>query len=338
MSGVTPEQKSLTPLARAKEFFRTEAKPGESIIPFIKAEKEAIIPVGTQLRMVDKRFFFEFEGRKIPIYEFEALEGGELIKGTMDVGTAISSYSRAVTQRPLISSTDIVSSGRYVSYSRDVPSSSVFPVTSSSMVKSISSSSFKAVSSSISSGVSSSRSSVRSSASISKVPSSAFIPSKSIAPPISPPKSPPIRPRISKPPYAPPYIRPPTIKGPPGKPPSFRLKPQRQPKSFMDYRAEVRRFGKFQTIGKGSLRDVFNLGKSRVEKELGATFRVISPRGVVDVPTPKGFYKKVSKKYGVLLIEKKERRLKKGVSKEIPEIQYWKKIKSPLKKQKKKKK
>ena len=128
---------------------------------------------------------------------------------------------------------------------------------------------------------------------------------------------------------------------PPRKPPTIippRLKPAKQVRKRLGgYQVQIRRFKKFKTIGKGKLKDVFGLGTKKVREELGATFRILSPKGKpISIPTiPKGFYQKESKKFGTLLIEKRKHRIKKrGVSREFEELQMWRKIKSPIKKSK----
>ena len=73
------------------------------------------------------------------------------------------------------------------------------------------------------------------------------------------------------------------------------------------YGVEVRRYGKFRPIGTGlSLKQAFAVGRERVGKTLGATFKIIGkPRGL---KIPKGFYAKPTKT-GTLFIEKRKFRL-----------------------------
>jgi len=88
---VTPTKYELAPMVGrvptkrpiVKEFFRKDAELGKAYIPFIKTEKEAIIAMGTPLRQVGKRYFIKFEGRRIPISEFEVAKGVkfEIAKG-----------------------------------------------------------------------------------------------------------------------------------------------------------------------------------------------------------------------------------------------------------------
>lgn len=89
---VTPEDVKLVPQVspmdvpqpgkrtQIKKFFQEEAELGKAYVPFIKTEKEAIITAGTPLRQFRERYFIKFEGRRIPIREYEAL-GGKKIKG-----------------------------------------------------------------------------------------------------------------------------------------------------------------------------------------------------------------------------------------------------------------
>ena len=78
--GVSPTQKQLSANIKGTQEFFEKAPKGESIIPFIKREKEAIIPFETKLEIVDKRFFIKFEGRKVPIFEFKTITG-DVVRG-----------------------------------------------------------------------------------------------------------------------------------------------------------------------------------------------------------------------------------------------------------------
>jgi hypothetical protein len=95
----------------------------------------------------------------------------------------------------------------------------------------------------------------------------------------------------------------------------FKIKSQ--PSSVKNlYSVQVRRFGKFKTIGVGDLGKVFDVGRKRVTNTLGATFKVT---GNGKLPTtPQGFYRK-----GNLFIEKRKFRL--STSGEVKEIQTYKK-------------
>jgi len=75
---VTKSQKMISGrIGEIKSFFETAEK-GKSYIPFIKTEKEAVIPFGTQLKQTGKVGYFKFEERRIPIFEFETI--GEVTK------------------------------------------------------------------------------------------------------------------------------------------------------------------------------------------------------------------------------------------------------------------
>ena len=65
--------------AQTKTFFETKAPKGEAIIPRLKSEIEAVIPVETKLVKTGKgQFFTKFKGRRIPIEEFKTI--GEPLK------------------------------------------------------------------------------------------------------------------------------------------------------------------------------------------------------------------------------------------------------------------
>lgn len=68
-----------------KDFFYKAAEKGKSYVPYLKTEKEAVLPYGTQLQQTASRYFIEFEGRKIPIKEFEALSGESISKAAKTV-------------------------------------------------------------------------------------------------------------------------------------------------------------------------------------------------------------------------------------------------------------
>lgn len=69
-------KKRLPVTPRAKEIlnlFENKLPKGKSFIPFIKTEKEAIIPFETSIQLTGKRYFFKFEGRSVPILEFKTI-------------------------------------------------------------------------------------------------------------------------------------------------------------------------------------------------------------------------------------------------------------------------
>jgi len=105
---------------------------------------------------------------------------------------------------------------------------------------------------------------------------------------------------------------------------AFKFPKSKQPKAprVGRFGVQVRRFGKFKTIGYApTLKEAFSIGKQRVTQTLGATFRIpgASAREI------KGFRTK-KEKGQVLYIEPRGRRLKRG-TKEIPEINFYRGIK-----------
>lgn len=95
------------------------------------------------------------------------------------------------------------------------------------------------------------------------------------------------------------------------------FKPTRAKKRKKGFTVFERRFGKFETIGTGlSLQKAFGVGRGRVSRTLGATFKVEGAG--LGLKTPKGFRKKVTDQ-GVLFIEKRKFRLSRPT--EIKEIQ-----------------
>lgn len=108
-----------------REFFETAAKPGESIIPFIKTEKESIIRFGTPLEQTGKRFFFKFEGRRVPIFEFKTGKG---ISSIDDIGkiqtieSVTSSLGRGGSKRGKVTPLSSVPSSTFISKDFSLPS------------------------------------------------------------------------------------------------------------------------------------------------------------------------------------------------------------------------
>ena len=112
----------------------------------------------------------------------------------------------------------------------------------------------------------------------------------------------------------------------------FKLPKYKQPVklSYGKFNVLSRRFGKFKPIGVGRTeKEAFSIGKKYVGSTLAVTFKVPKSKKL-KLP---GFKTKITKK-GILFIEPRGKRLKKG-TKEIPEIQLYKKIKSKGRKKKK---
>lgn len=131
--GVFGSQKAPRPLRfDAKVFSEQASGTGKSIIPFSKTEKEAIIPLGTAIESIDSRFFFRFEGRRVPIGEFKTtgitsnIGGVSRIRpGARSIESTLSS-SGLGRRAPLISSEGLVGVGRSSSLGRSLPRSSSF--------------------------------------------------------------------------------------------------------------------------------------------------------------------------------------------------------------------
>jgi len=125
---VTPESYGLVPglkptakvgisekLGKIQTFFETKAKKGKAYIPFIKQEKEAVIPFGTKLEQTGRRFFIKFEGRRMPILEYKTAGEASSILGARQL-TAEKVYSlssRKIGKKSYVSGYDILSSSRY---------------------------------------------------------------------------------------------------------------------------------------------------------------------------------------------------------------------------------
>ena len=109
---------------------------------------------------------------------------------------------------------------------------------------------------------------------------------------------------------------------------SFKPKPAREPKQRRGgFSVFGRRFGVFKEVGRGRTPfEAVEIGKGWARRTLGATFKVPSFKGL----KVEGFKTKKTKE-GIVFIEPKKKRLKRG-TKEIPEIQYWRDVKSPIKK------
>lgn len=138
---ITPSEFTLPPQVKAstrsiksgdikgiRDFISTKAPRGSSVVPFIKTEKEAVIPVGTQLLLKKKEYFFRFEGRKIPIFEFDTI-GGKVSKQDLPTIERISSrYQPKLKSRinpyTVSSSSSVLSSSRLYSSSKSLSLSS----------------------------------------------------------------------------------------------------------------------------------------------------------------------------------------------------------------------
>lgn len=76
LPGVKPSQSKFLSVKEGQEIFEQSAKPGVSYVTFIKSEKEAVIPAGTNINRIGERFYFKFNNRRIPLYEYEVVKEG----------------------------------------------------------------------------------------------------------------------------------------------------------------------------------------------------------------------------------------------------------------------
>lgn len=80
---------------------------GKAYVPFIKNEKEAVIPFGSALELIDKRFFFSFEGRKVPIFEYTTSIDEVITVKTEKVNKEFTSRYYPISNKPLTNPLDI---------------------------------------------------------------------------------------------------------------------------------------------------------------------------------------------------------------------------------------
>lgn len=309
ISGLSAEQKSLVSLSKAKKFFYGEAKPGYSYVPFIKFEKEAIIPAGTLLKRTGKRFYFKFEGRKVPIHEYKTigfkpiLKQSELkiiggyLKDLYEIPGRITSYDISVTYPKNIKYPKLVKTpeeflglGKYkvsaeplekitiptqelISYSK------IKPVSLPSYTISYPSSFLKPIKSSYLE-VKPSYSKIIPSKSYPSISLSSYIPSSYIKTPRSPSIAPPPSkiPSISPPPKTPSLTYPPLVptKAPPIlKIPKFPHKRTKKPKAVPGYRPYVIKKGEKVYLGEILPRgEAIFKGEEEAKKTLRATFGI----------------------------------------------------------------
>ena len=117
------------------------------------------------------------------------------------------------------------------------------------------------------------------------------------------------------------------IKSQPSKPKipfrlKFKLKKPKVSRKVGKYPVQVRRFGKWRTVGFGkSPLEALGIGKRVTSQTLAASFKVPKFKGT-KVPG----YKTKKTKEGTIFIEPEKKRLKRG-TKEIPEIQFYRGLK-----------
>jgi len=320
--GVSFSQKTMASLPKMKSFFIKRAELGKAYIPFVKREKEAVIPLGTKLVQSERRFYFEFEGRKVPIMEFETLP--KKMSKTLEVKkfstkdiSKISSYGK-FKQRGLITPSEMILVAK--SSKRSVkPISSVNRKLVSSAYKPVSISSYPAYKPL---SVGSYFKSRTKGGLLTSYPKSSGR-SRGISSYVSYPRE----------------ISTNTLTGT-GRiisPFPKKLKSKKKPKkSFTVYE---RRYGKFRPIGTGlSLRQALSIGKMQVSKSLGATFKVKQTKGkALSQPFKFSGFRTKQTPSGTLFIEKRKYRLSKPT--EVKEIQRARKrkVKKISRKRKRKK-
>ena len=322
--GIKTSTKVIQPqkLSKIKSFIETKAPKGQSTIPFIKAEKEAIITQAGVLSKPKTRFFFKFEGRRIPIQETTALAEGVSVPGQISSADIISSLSSSrVGRTGVFTPVDITSQLRRGGTS--VSSSTISPtkitlIPSSSKISSRKRSSISSVISSIKSSRSIIRpSKVRSISSritprISSIASSSARSLRGARSIIKPSGVSRARPMISKiTPTPKTFFKPFVGKG---------IKLPKIPSQ--KFQVFGKRFGKFKIIGTGrTQKQAFSLGKKWARKTLGVTFKVKGAKA----RKLTGFQTQ-TKKGDILYIEPIGKRLKKRGT-EVKEIQLYQKAK-----------
>lgn len=91
-----PKEEIIRLRRERQEFFKTAPK-GYSYIPFEKTEKESILVFGTPIKETRERFFFKFEGRRIPIKEYEVVDVTGKTKGLQELPT-VDDISRSISE------------------------------------------------------------------------------------------------------------------------------------------------------------------------------------------------------------------------------------------------
>lgn len=91
--GVSKSTRRLRSSKGLYEFFEKQASKGKSYLPFIKTEKEAVIPAGTNIAFLEKKFFFKFEGRRVPILKFKIADLGTKVSKFKSIESIYSRYA-----------------------------------------------------------------------------------------------------------------------------------------------------------------------------------------------------------------------------------------------------
>ena len=284
-----------------KGFTIKTASYGEAFVTGIKPEIEAVIPPGAEFYKTTGDFYIKWEGRRIPIDTFTlTADTGRAGASTNTIKDIYSSYrglgtpSYAVTPSSLLLGTGLSLTSSTTSSKISTPSYSYAPKLSSSIVSppsriSVSKSSKLKKPSYISKSYVSKTSLSRIyKSSLSKLYKSSYKPSYTYQS----------------------YTRYPSPPKPPKYPllPSLKTMYRRQGRK--PFSVQVRRYGKYRTVGTGDLRKVQSIGRGLVAGTLAATYKITGP-SLKGLRTPKGFYRKTSRRGETLFIEKRKYRLSK---------------------------
>jgi hypothetical protein len=167
IKGLDKNQKKFVNPNVARQFFAEQGELGKSYVPFIKAEKEAVIPADTLFKELPTKYYIDFKGRKIPIPEYEAISKINIPKDSKvkiltyddivkkysssgkvkgykpinpySISKSIASYSKTIVSKPFsgISSSGKVSgvSSSLASYSKTIVSKPFSGISSSGKVR-----------------------------------------------------------------------------------------------------------------------------------------------------------------------------------------------------------
>lgn len=263
---------------------------GEAVVPFIKAERELIIPFTTKLTKPTSRFFVNIDGVRVPIFENIAISGTSPT-GTIATPTNFEQFITASSSTP--SSSAFITPIKFAAATSSIeekPSGSLPISKISSFVRPTSSTitTSRTTSSRLARSIKRSPPSLTSSdlfSASSNISSVSRSTSTSSTTDIS---------RINK------------IKKETTPIPRF-LGGRSSKKADKDFIVKVRRQGKFKTIGRRkSLAQALNLGKQRTDRSLAATFnvnRLKGTGGLSDFTIGKKFKRKKVKGIGGLTFE-----------------------------------
>lgn len=132
--GVKPSQKTFLPVSKVYSFFESaKGRLPEAFLPFVKSEKEAVIPADIPISRENyfARYYIKFEGRKVPIYQYATSKiANSLGVKSQGITTLLDVYNRYYNKGPGYSFTPYGSLGSLVS-STTLKSSIIKPSVSS---------------------------------------------------------------------------------------------------------------------------------------------------------------------------------------------------------------